>query len=90
MKNTIKFATFPFEHKGIHFVSKVSELCDQLPLIMMIGEEFIHMNKNAIDKLMPMLEDLSLEEIQDSLDVINEGATEMFLELGNKTLGGNR
>ena len=84
--NTIIFAKFPFEHKGIHFVSKVAETNRYLPQIMLMGEEFITMNKGAIDELMPMLSHLSLEEIQDSLDVINAGATEMYLQLGNETL----
>jgi hypothetical protein len=84
--NTVKFAKFPFEHNGIHFVSKVAETNRYLPQIMMMGEEFITMNKGAIDELMPMLQDLSLEEIQENLDVINFGGTEMFLELGHETL----
>ena len=84
--NTVKFAKFPFEHKGIHFVSKVAETNRYLPQIMMMGEDFITMNKGAVDECMPMLQDLSLEEIQESLDVINCGGTEMFLELGNETL----
>jgi hypothetical protein len=89
MTNTIQFAKFPFEHKGIHFVSKVAETSRFLPQIMMMGEEFITMNKGAIDELMPMLQDLSLEEIQENLDVINFGGSEMFLEFGEQTIGGN-
>jgi len=77
---TTKFALFPFEHKGFEFVSKVAETCSYLPQIIRIGEEFITMNKGAVDELMPMLEDLSTEEILENLAVINEGGTEMFLE----------
>ena len=86
MNNTIKFASFPFTHKGWEFISKVAETNRYLPQIMMMGEDFIAMNKGAIDELMPMLQDLSLEEIQENLDVINFGGTEMFLVLGNETL----
>jgi hypothetical protein len=81
MTQTIKFATFPFEHKGINFVSKIAETCSYLPQIMMMGEDFIAMNKSAINELMPMLQDLSTEEIIENLEVINFGGTEMFLEL---------
>jgi hypothetical protein len=81
MTQTIKFATFPFTHKGFNFVSRIAETSPQLPTIMMIGEAFIKMNKDAIDELMPMLADLSTEEIQESLAVLNEGGTQMFLEL---------
>jgi len=81
MTNTVAFAIFPFTHKGFQFISKVAETSRYLPQIISIKDEFIKMNTGAIDELMPMLQDLSLEEIQDSLDVINEGGTEMFLEL---------
>ena len=82
MNNTIKFATFPFTHKGINFVSKISEECKYLPQIMLMGEDFITMNKGAIDDLINIEETTSLEELQEIILVINEGGTEMFLELG--------
>ena len=90
MTQTIKFATFPFVHKGIHFVSKVAETNRYLPQIMIMGEAFIEMNKKAIDELINLDKNNSLEVIQEILDFINEGGTEMFLELGHETLkGGN-
>lgn len=90
MTTTIKFAKFPFTHKGIHFVSKVAETNRYLPQIMLMGEEFIQMNKMAVDELINLDENNSLEAIQEILDHINEGGTEMFLELGHETLkGGN-
>lgn len=81
MTNTIKFASFPFTHKGWEFNSKIAETCTYLPKIMMMGEEFIAMNKMAIDDLMPDLEDLSWASIEKQLVFLNEGGTEMFLEL---------
>jgi hypothetical protein len=81
MTNTIQFAIFPFTHKGVNFISKVAETSRFLPQIISIKDEFIKMNIGAVDELMPMLQDLSPEEIQESLDVINFGGTEMFLEL---------
>jgi len=81
MTNTIQFAIFPFTHKGVNFISKVAETSRFLPQIISIKDEFIKMNTDAVDELMPMLQDLSIEEIQESLDVINFGGTEMFLEL---------
>lgn len=81
MTNTIKFAKFPFEHKGISFVSKVAENNRFLPQIMLMGEDFIAMNKSAIDELMPNLEALSWAGIEKELTHINDGGTEMFLEL---------
>ena len=81
MTNTIKFISFPFEHKGISFVSKVAETSSSLPQILSIGEVFIEMNKGAIDELIPNLEDLSWAGIEKELTVLNENGTEMFLEL---------
>lgn len=84
MTNTIQFAIFPFTHKGVNFISKVAETSRYLPQIISIKDEFIKMNTDAVDELMPMLQDLSPEEIQESLDVINFGGTEMFLELAGE------
>jgi hypothetical protein len=81
MTNTIKFASFPFTHKGYNFVSKIAETNRYLPQIMMMGEDFIAMNKGAIDEFMPDLEDMSWASIEKQVYLINEGGTEMFLEL---------
>ncbi len=84
MTQTIKFAYFPFTHKGYNFVSKVAETSRHLPQIMMIGEAFIEMNKGAVDELLPNLETATMSEILETLDVINFGGTEMFLELAGE------
>ena len=78
---TTKFATFPFEHKGKKFVSRVSETNRFLPQIMLMGDNFISMNKSAIDELMTIDENSSDEFILSQLAHINAGGTEMFLEL---------
>lgn len=88
MTSTIKFAKFPFTYKGWEFVSKVSETDKYLPQIMMMGEDFITMNKAAIDSFMPDLEDMSWASVEKQLVFINEGGTSMFLELA-PTIGGN-
>lgn len=89
MTTTIKFAKFPFTHKGIHFLSKVAETNRYLPQIMLMGDAFIEMNKDAIDELINLDKNNTLEAIQEILDIINEGGIEMFLELGHETLKGN-
>jgi hypothetical protein len=81
MNNTVKFASFPFTYKGYNFVSKVAETNRFLPQIMLMGEDFIEMNKGAIDECMPDLHDMSWASIEKQLVFINEGGTEMFLEL---------
>jgi hypothetical protein len=81
MTQTIKFANFPFTHKGINFVSKVAETSRNLPQIMMIGEVFIDMNKGAIDALLSITPETTNAELRGMLAEINAGGTEMFLEL---------
>lgn len=81
MTNTVAFAIFPFTHKGIHFISKVSELSRHLPMIINIKDEFIKMNTNAIDELMPNIDEMSHIEILATLEILNEGGSEMFLEM---------
>lgn len=81
MTNTVAFAIFPFTHKGYTFVSKVAETNRFLPQITRMGDEFITLNRGAIDELMPDLEDMSWASIEKELVRLNENATEMFLEL---------
>jgi hypothetical protein len=81
MTNTVAFAIFPFEHKGYQFISKVAETSRFLPQIISIKEDFITINKGAIDECMPDLEDMSWASIEKQVAFINEGGTEMFLEL---------
>jgi len=81
MTNTIQFSLFPFTHKGYNFVSRISQESRFLPQIMMMGEAFIEMNKQAIDEFMPDIEEMSWASIEKQVYVINEGGTEMFLEL---------
>ena len=81
MTQTIKFAKFPFTHKGYNFVSRISEESRFLPQIKAMGQAFIDMNIAAIDEIMPDLVSLSIDELNERLAHINDGGTQMFLEL---------
>ena len=81
MTNTVAFAIFPFTHKGVNFISKVAETSRHLAQVVNMGEDFITMNKGAIDELMPDLEDMSWASIEKQLVFLNKGGTEMFLEM---------
>lgn len=81
MTQTLNYVNFPFTHKGWEFNSKIAETSAYLPQIKLIGDVFIDMNKGAIDELMPDLEDMSWASIEKQLVFLNEGATEMWLEL---------
>lgn len=81
MSNTIQFNLYPFTHKGIKFVSRISQESRFLPQIMMMGEAFIDMNKGAIDELLSITPNTTNAELRGMLAEINAGGTEMFLEL---------
>jgi len=46
-----------------------------------MGQDFIDMNIVAINEIMPDLVSLSIDELNERLAHINDGGTEMFLEL---------
>lgn len=81
MTQTIKFVTFPFTHKGIEFVSRIAETSRFLPQIVMMGDEFIKMNRDAIDDLLQITDETTNGELRGMIATINAGGTEMFLEL---------
>jgi hypothetical protein len=81
MTNTVAFAIFPFTHKGYQFISKVAETSRYLPQIIGMKDEFIKMNTGAVDELLPNLETATLAEIVATIEIINDGGSEMFLEL---------
>lgn len=81
MTQTIQFSLFPFTYQGVNFVSRISQESRFFPQIMSMGQAFIDMNIAAIDDIMPDLVSLSLDELNERLAYINDGGTEMFLEL---------
>ena len=83
MSNTIQFTLYPFTHKGINFVSRISQESRHATQIAFMGEAFIDMNRNAIDDLLTITDETTHEEIVSMLAEINEGGTQMFLELAD-------
>lgn len=81
MTTTLQFNLYPFTHKGINFVSRISQNSRQAGLIASMGEAFIQMNRNAIDELMEITNETTHEDLVSMLAEINAGGTEMFLEL---------
>jgi hypothetical protein len=82
MTTTINFVKFPFTYQGVNFVSKIADTSRYLPQIMNLGQAFIEMNISAIDEVMPDLVSLDIDQLNQRLEFINAGGTEMFLELG--------
>ena len=84
MSETLQFTLYPFTHKGINFVSRISQDSRHAAQIAMLGEVFIDMNKGAIDELLTITDTTTHEELVAMLDRINEGGTQMFLELAGE------
>jgi hypothetical protein len=84
MSNTIQFTLYPFTHKGINFVSRISQESRHAATIAMMGEAFIKMNRDAIDELLSITNETTHEELVAMLNHINDGGTEMFLELAGE------
>jgi hypothetical protein len=84
MSNTIQFTLYPFTHKGINFVSRISQESRFAAQIAFMGETFINMNKDAIDELLTITDETTNDELVAMLADINAGGTEMFLELAGE------
>ena len=81
MTTTVQFVEFPFTYQGVNFVSKIAETSRFLEQIKVMGQDFIDMNIAAINDIMPDLASLSIDELNKQIAYINDGGTEMFLEL---------
>jgi hypothetical protein len=84
MSDTLQFTLYPFTHKGINFVSRISQDSRHAAQIAMLGEVFIDMNKGAIDELLTITDETTHEELVVMIDNINAGGTQMFLELAGE------
>jgi hypothetical protein len=84
MTNTIQFTLYPFTHKGINFVSRISQESRHAAQIAMMGQAFIDMNKSAIDDLLTITDETTHDELVSMLAEINAGGTQMFLELAGE------
>jgi hypothetical protein len=78
---TTQYNLYPFTHKGINFVSRISQASRYAPRIATMGDAFIEMNKSAVDECLPITETTTQDELVSMLAFINAGATEMFLDL---------
>lgn len=84
MTTTLQFNLYPFTHKGINFVSRISQDSRFAGQIAQMGEAFIQMNKEAVDEILTITDETTHAELVAMLSVINKGGTEMFLELAGE------
>ena len=81
MTTTINFVQFPFTCQGVNFTSKIAETSRYLPQIMMMGESWVEMNISTINDFIPNLSELTIDELKNKIAYINDGGSEMFIEL---------
>lgn len=81
MTTTLQFDLYPFTHKGINFVSRISQESRFAEQIAKMGEDFIEMNKSAVDEILTITDETTREELVAMLSIINNNGTEMFLDL---------
>ena len=84
MTNTIQFSLYPITHKGINFVSRISQESRFAGQIAQMGEAFIQMNKDAVDEILSITDETTHKQLVAMVEFINAGGTEMFLELAGE------
>ena len=81
MTNT--YTDYPFTANGVNFVSRIF---DHSPFVSTISKlpagEFASLNIQAITEIIGDASLMTLAEIQDELDRVNEGATHSWILLG--------
>jgi hypothetical protein len=81
MTTTLQFDLYPFTHKGINFVSRISQESRFAEQIAKMGDVFIEMNKSAVDEVLTITDETTHEELVAMLSFVNHNGTEMFLDL---------
>lgn len=80
---TQTYTDFPFIVDGVNFVSRVHSNSPFLSRIQDLpAGVFEELNIQAIQELMGSPKLLTIEEVQDELDRVNEGGTHAFILLG--------
>jgi len=84
MTNT-NFKNYPFNFKGINFISKVDTTHPIYNAISKLSEqEFVNINSMALSEYLSDVEISldNLQQIQDELNKLNDGGSYAFIALG--------
>ena len=82
-KMNTTYTDYPFTSNGVNFISRVfthSELSDTIAKLPM--GVFENLNRQAVEELIGDASLLSISEIENELERINEGGSHSFLLLG--------
>ena len=82
MSNTNNWVNFPVSVDGVQFISKIDKNGSFYPqLIKLPSEVFQQFHVEMIHSLIGNPSLMTREELQDELDVVNEGASQAILAL---------
>jgi ABC-type iron transport system FetAB ATPase subunit len=80
---TQTYTDYPFSVDGVNFISRIHSHSEFLSSVKNLpAGEFEKLNIEALQELMGSPKLLTIEEIQDELDKLNEGGTHAFILLG--------
>ena len=82
MTNTT-YTDFPFSVNGVNFISRVYSHSELLSRILSLPEGvFAQLNQEAVSEIVGDPSILTLAELQDELNRVNEGGSHAFILLG--------
>jgi hypothetical protein len=82
MTNTT-YTDFPFTVNGVNFISRVYSHSELLSRILSLPEGvFAQLNQEAVSEIVGDPSLLTLAELQDELNRVNEGGSHAFILLG--------
>jgi len=82
MTNTT-YTDFPFTVNGVNFISRVYSHSELLSRILSLPEGvFAQLNQEAVSEIVGDPSILTLAELQDELNRVNEGGSHAFILLG--------
>jgi hypothetical protein len=81
------YTEYPFTAGGVNFVSRIADHSPFVGALKNIpAETFIQMNIQAVTELIGDASLLTLDEIQDELNRVNDGATHSWILLGENNV----
>jgi hypothetical protein len=80
---TTTYTDFPFTVNGVNFISRVYSHSELLSRILSLPEGvFAQLNQEAVSEIVGDPSLLTLAELQDELNRVNEGGSHAFILLG--------
>lgn len=77
------YTDYPFTSNGVNFISRIYSASDMAKTIASLPRAiFEDMNRDAVENLIGDVSLLTIEEVEDELNRVNDGGTHSFILLG--------